>query len=438
MRIAIWAGSGIGGTEKAASIFAVQLARRGYAVDYLTPSKGARADYLASAGVQIWEGQHESSAFEKYLQEGRPNVIHQHVPGYPIPNPIYSALARMAGRRPALIESNIFGRFEEPMSDSAVRHRMFVSRTSAVQAFRRGNRVLDHSSASHCTVLNNPLLPLPSFERSIRETQRAELGIREDEVLALRVGQPGPGKWTKWEAEAYCMARKGAPNLRLVLMEPPAKMQSELLARGKGEGITVLPATANFDRLNGIYAASDVMIHATYFGESFGYTIAEAMQAGLPVIARSTPWGDNAQVELVDNGRTGFVCATVPEMARRLQDIAQSDTLRRRMADEGRRRIEKLTDAALETDVLEAVFRLVINGERDQVLDQRREELLAYARDFSAREHRFSESFLGRPREWLNWQCYKKYRLMRTAARRLIRAFRSRSQRRVVRRLMGE
>ena len=421
MKVAVWADSGIGGTEKAASIFAVELARRGYEVDYLTPRRGVRTEHLLGGGVRVCEGQHDCSALQNYLRKAKPDVIHQHVPGYPIPNPIYPALDRLSGHRPALIETNIFGRFEDRQSEGVVRYRMFVSCTSAVQAFLRAKRPIEESSLVNCTVLTNPLLPVTPSSAADRNGLRAELGIREREVLAIRVGQPGRGKWTDWEAKALLQAREELPNLHLLLMEPPPELGAKLTRLSPGGGIIVLPATADFARLNALYHAADLMVHATYFGESFGYTIAEGMQSGLPVITRSTPWGDNAQVELVENGISGFVCATVAEMARRFVELGRDEALRRRMGDAARSQIAALADAAAATDVLEAVIHRVTSGEDRPLLEERRRRLLEFAADFPARQHRFSEPLSPRPLEGLSWLAYRGYRSLRTALRRVIR-----------------
>jgi hypothetical protein len=49
------------------------------------------------------------------------------------------------------------------------------------------------------------------------------------------------------------------------------------------------------------------MLHYARYGESFGYAIAEAALARLPVVVQATPWGDNAQAELIRDGETGFM-----------------------------------------------------------------------------------------------------------------------------------
>jgi hypothetical protein len=196
-------------------------------------------------------------------------------------------------------------------------------------------------------------------------------------------------------------------------MEPPPSIHHSLAALGPESGLLFQPATNDFSRLRDLYAAADVMIHASAFGESFGYTIAEAMQAGLPVIVRSTPWGDNAQVELVENGVTGFVCATIEEMSRCLARCAHEAALRAALGDAGRARIGRLASPSREASVIGAIIESVMTGNRPAILDERTRDLLAFEAELRRRETTFSESFFSRPREWLEWQSYSAYRHLR-------------------------
>jgi hypothetical protein len=80
------------------------------------------------------------------------------------------------------------------------------------------------------------------------------------------------------------------------------------------------------------YRLLEVMPYAS-IGESFGLVVAEGMGMGLPVVVLSTPMRDNAQIELVDHGRTGLVahdaqgCASA--VARLLNDPVLSERLGR-------------------------------------------------------------------------------------------------------------
>jgi glycosyltransferase involved in cell wall biosynthesis len=68
--------------------------------------------------------------------------------------------------------------------------------------------------------------------------------------------------------------------------------------------------------LAGFLGGINVLAHANDAGESFGLAIAEAMAAGLPVITHPAAGNrDNAQLELVEDGVTGFVAQNAEEYA---------------------------------------------------------------------------------------------------------------------------
>jgi hypothetical protein len=88
-------------------------------------------------------------------------------------------------------------------------------------------------------------------------------------------------------------------------------------------------------------AAADVMLHYARYGESFGYALAEAALAGLPVIVQSTPWGDNAQAELIRDGETGFVVRDYPGAKRALAKLMNDPAFAAALVDRARGDIEQ-------------------------------------------------------------------------------------------------
>jgi glycosyltransferase involved in cell wall biosynthesis len=430
MRVAVWAGNSIGGTEKAATLFAVGLAGRGYQVDFLGP-RGPRTEQLEQAGVPILNIVLDKASLASYLRHAKPDVVHQHVPGYPIENPLYEILSDLRVEAPHLIETNVFGRFEDPAAAKFLKYRMFVSLSAAVKAFSRAGRRLDAHALESCTVLYNPLELMPALAASERIRFRMQLGVAQGDILVLRIGQrafPGqPGnKWKRWECEAFARAKVRAPALRLLMMEPPADIWRDVEAACYGPGIILRKNTSDFAWLQKLYAAADAMIHASSYGESFGYTIAEAMGAGSPVIVRTTPWGDNAQVELVANGETGFVCASVAEMSRRLADLALNPDLRLAMGRRSRDRIQAKGNLETELNVLEDVLSCVCTGTRGPALEMRGRELLSFANQFTHLEWTISEPFRHQPWHYFGARLYATYRRARTRAARLRRLMKSR------------
>jgi len=242
------------------------------------------------------------------------------------------------------------------------------------------------------TVLFNPLAPLdPAIQaRSRRQETREELGVKADELLVLRFGREGT-KWCKDEVAVFQHARRRNPRLRMLLMEPREDIWNEVESGKWGEGIILRRALSDFDRVAAIYSAGDLMLHMSEFGESYGYTIAEAMQHGIPVVTRSTPWRDNAQVELVRHGTTGFVCSSREGALECLRRLAEDPALRAQFGAAGVERIACLSNLSHETDLLEEIICHVVQGEPLLKVAGRNRELLDFQAWFALREKRVWE-----------------------------------------------
>ena len=115
--------------------------------------------------------------------------------------------------------------------------------------------------------------------------------------------------------------------------EVDRRIESSKLLRGR---MVRIPHIAG---VGDVYAASDVVVVPSTEPESFGLVAAEAMAAGLPVIASRI----GALPEVVEDGRTGIL--VVPGDATALlgamKKLALSRSLRAEMGREGRARFER-------------------------------------------------------------------------------------------------
>ena len=93
---------------------------------------------------------------------------------------------------------------------------MFVSSASAVQAFKRAGLSINLESTFNSTVLYNPVVD-PSHILSAEERVefRRNLGVKQNEILFMRIGQPGK-KWKLWEFEAFKSIKNQVPAARLI------------------------------------------------------------------------------------------------------------------------------------------------------------------------------------------------------------------------------
>jgi glycosyltransferase involved in cell wall biosynthesis len=152
---------------------------------------------------------------------------------------------------------------------------------------------------------NNPVAAGEMPAQSKAELRRV-LGLPADAFIALRVGRPDPRKWSDLLILHGARLLREFPRLHFVFLSAPANRES-VIRGAMGSRVTLAPFATDRATVARYLAASDLMIHYARYGESFGYAIAEAALAGLPVIAQATPWGDNAQAELIRNGETGFI-----------------------------------------------------------------------------------------------------------------------------------
>ncbi|MCC7491614.1 MAG: glycosyltransferase family 4 protein [Fimbriimonadaceae bacterium] len=156
-------------------------------------------------------------------------------------------------------------------------------------------------TAERITVIPNPVRPLPGCDRATRLAVRAALGIGEHDPLLLTVAGLRPTKGlpdllaaaTRWPAAAR----------RHVVIVGSGGLRPQLLAQaaaaGLAERVHLVGATPHPERW---YAAADLYLQPSHV-EGFALAAAEAMAAGLPVIATAAP----GLRLLVRHGQTGWV-----------------------------------------------------------------------------------------------------------------------------------
>jgi UDP-glucose:(heptosyl)LPS alpha-1,3-glucosyltransferase len=116
---------------------------------------------------------------------------------------------------------------------------------------------------------------------------RRELGIREDQTLALYVGD-----LTKSHTNLKALSA-AAPDVRFAIVT------SSRAYHWISPNVQILPLTFELERY---YAAADAFVFPTTY-DAFGMVVLEAMAAGLPVFS-----SDRAgAAELIHSGKDGFV-----------------------------------------------------------------------------------------------------------------------------------
>ena len=350
---------GLGGTEKAACRWACGLRARGHQVTMMTLRDGPRRAELEAGGVIVRVADSTAQNIAEELRQLSPEVIHVHAPGHPHEGDVLGAALALLPKIP-VVQTNIFGHLTNPKEDAWTDFRLFISWTSCVQAARRAFRKQDENFFRHASVAVYPLDPVDASSPEEIRAFRKRLGIDVDGVLFGRLSRPEPNKWTDLALDAFRLAARRAPKIKLLLREPPPAVAAVLHAAPDAARFVILPATADADELRLTMSALDVVLHTSSIGESFGYGIAEPMNLGRPVITHSVPWQDQAQIELVRPGECGFVASTPAAMAEIILTLAADGDLRARLGATAREKIRALAAPKTSLNRIEAVLRAVV------------------------------------------------------------------------------
>jgi len=366
----------IGGTEKAARIWTSACIQHGDQVVVISLANGPRKDEFENAGASVRITGKDPARIRETLRELRPDIIHAHAPGYNhIGNVLGEALMGLSSSPPVL-QTNVFGRLENPFENSWVKRRLFVSWTSAVQASRRSGRPLNKEFFAFNSVCCNPVEdPVPFLyptngsselkRPKIANEFRARLGIADSDILFGRFSRPDMHKWTQLPIAAFMAAAKINKSIRLLLREPPAEVARELASSPASSHIVILPATSDANELLASQLACDAILHCSMIGESFGYGIAEPMILSIPTIVNSTPWQDQAQLELVRHHESGLHASSTHSIRNAILSLSESAERRRRYGTSARSRILELASVSQSVSRLRCHYEETVAGTRN-------------------------------------------------------------------------
>ena len=335
---------GQGGTERSIELLATAatveggpLGQRVIAIDRDGPT-GAR---LRAAGVKVEIFDGDIAAAAESIKGRGPAVALLNRAGKPEAK-WNELIQRLAGSVVLPLEVNHFGWLDRGAIAEGLKGSFCVSGTALAKYLRQmlGHWPSGDELAKAPLALaagNNPVAASEPPSQSKAELRQA-LGLPADAFIALRVGRPDPRKWSDLLIVHGARLLREFPRLHFVFLSAPANRES-VIRRVMGGRVTLAPFATERATVARYMAAADAMIHYARYGESFGYAIAEAALAGLPVIAQATPWGDNAQAELIHSGETGFIVEDYASLRAAVSQLMADGDLARRISAAARRDI---------------------------------------------------------------------------------------------------
>jgi glycosyltransferase involved in cell wall biosynthesis len=139
--------------------------------------------------------------------------------------------------------------------------------------------------------------PVP--DPGTRREARANLELKEDDLVALFLGRLEDPKNESWLVDLAAMSRETLPNLRVLLAgEGPneSAVRSQIQRQGVGDRVRLL---GQRDPLPLLHASDALLLPSAR--EGFSYACAEAMCAGVPALRTNT----SGTAELIVEGTTG-------------------------------------------------------------------------------------------------------------------------------------
>jgi glycosyltransferase involved in cell wall biosynthesis len=293
----------LGGTEKSLinHAYAFDRARVAPRAVAIGPA-GRRAAELQEAGIPFAAADGDADRLAELLRGA--DVVHVSRGG--LHDPVLPEARRRAGV-PVLIETNVFGLYDAGPDEPDFACHLFMSQMCAMRY--RQLRGIDHTTFfERHRALYNPIDVdrLRALAPGQAEA-RAALGLDPDRPTVGRIGRADDRKWSPILIAMLPTLLRLVPDAQVVLVGVTPERRRQLRRLGLEDRVVMLEPTPDEQRLATFYAALDVLAGTAVIGESFGVSLAEAQALGIPVVTSSTPWADNAQVEVVRHGETGLV-----------------------------------------------------------------------------------------------------------------------------------
>ena len=319
---------GLGGTEYVIQLYSKYLNKNQFDVLVVGLNAGGeRVKLIEQLGVRVQVLDGDLLQLAVLLRET--DVFHWHGAGTMDPlllRTIWANKPRM------VIQTNIFGLYHHSNQYDAIDYDLYVSKMILIRRMQE-DRYLRNKFEYKRKVLYNPVDVDAMDQMCPSEAQVQDFKEREEingYFIVGRIGRADDHKFDPITLIGFAEFAKKVKNARFLLVGVTPNMlnfawQLEILDK-----LIIFDNTPDMAQLLLFYRSMDVFLAASSMGESFGLVIAEAMHSGLPVVTISTPDRDNAQIELVDNEKTGLVVERhVNKISDALSFLYQNEKIRK-------------------------------------------------------------------------------------------------------------
>jgi len=191
-----------------------------------------------------------------------------------------------------------------------------------------------------------------------REQVRSGLGLGLSDRVILYAGRLGREKRVVELLYALAPLLSGDARCK-ALFAGGGPLREALLGAAKRLGVerqVILAGPVPWEDMPAVYAAADLFVTAS-LSENHPMTCLEAMACGLPIVARR----DEGTAGLVQDGATGYLAGSDPEIAERARNLLEDEAKRRAFA-ENAAAWAGMFSVEMHVDRIEGVYREVVAG----------------------------------------------------------------------------
>jgi rhamnosyl/mannosyltransferase len=356
----------VGGVESHVLDLSKELASRGHEVSVLTTNMGKMPERETMLGFEILRVKPLSIIMktpivprvQRRVSRTDADVIHSHSP--PPLSSYYAAKGCRHNNVPHVITYH---------ADIEIPSRIgklvagFYRRTYGSYTVKRVNKIIVTSGSYHATsrsvwkyspeIIPNTVDADRFNPKNDGAAVRKKHGIGPDEQTVLFVGRIVWHKGIEYILEASTLMK----NTKFLVVgsgENLKKYKAKAEAMGVGDRV-IFTGRLSWADLPDYFAACDVFTLPSISRlEAFGITTLEAMATGKPVVVADIP----GVREVIDDGKEGLVFDVMDaeDLAGKLSTLLGDPELRKRMGDEGRKKVERQFLISTVADQVEKVY----------------------------------------------------------------------------------
>lgn len=371
----------MGGTEKTMQIYSKYLHKNKINVSVVGfMNDGPRKDFIENEGIRVYILNGDYEKLKKIVYYNKIDIVHIHRSNNQV-LPIIKYLKENTNVK--IAETNAFGKITSSIIENYVDIRIFMSMFCAYR-FMKERKLSLHSFWKKSRVLYNPLDFDEVYEFNEEEilSYKKLLGIRENDCVIGKYGRKDYYKFGDICIDMMPYLVREVPNLKYLVIGIPDVIKKKIHRYKLEKYFIELNPILDSKDLSLFISSLDILAHSSLIGESFGNVYAEAMAHKKPIVTNATPFFDNAQVEIVENGVNGYIANNPISFSEAIVEILYNKILYKQFKTNNFLKSKRNFDANELTNDLIKMYEYVLFNEPDKLNIVTKEKLDKFLIDY--------------------------------------------------------